>query len=297
MIGSNVPTVGGLPIGFRYGDKWKCECIQIYTTPSRTWQVPNLSNEKINEFKTAWQQSSVKQVVAHVPFLVNLSSYRDDVRENSIKRLSVEIIRAVRLGISYLVLHPGSHGNANRKVGIERIINALRSVTCDIDDPFKGVLLETMAGQGTMIGSSFEEIAYILDKMETSDSIGVCFDTAHVFESGYNLRGYEGYMLTMEEFDKTIGIENVKAIHVNDSKTDLGSRVDRHTNVGEGKMGLQVFHAIVRDPRFSEVPKILEIPERDQKSEKSLMFMKKLREQETDIPESNSYGYQLKLSL
>ncbi len=276
MIGSNVPTIGGFHTGFSWGDKWGCECIQIYITLSRRWEVPELSQKEITVFKTTWENSSVKQVVAHVPYLVNLASPNKEIWQKSLARLITEISRAEKFGVPLLVLHPGSYGNLTRKKGIKRVTEALDIVFQSFDKPLVKVLLETMAGQGTMLGSRFEEIAEILEKAANPKSLGVCFDTGHVFMAGYDLRSYEGYENVLREFGRIIPLEKIAAFHLNDSKTRLGSRSDRHACIGEGELGLQVFHALLRDQRFSKIPKILEIPERDKRSKDNLELLRKL---------------------
>ena len=275
MLGSNVPTIGGFHTGFKWGDKWGCEVIQIYITLSRRWNVSELTKEEISKFKMAWQESSVKEVVAHVPYLVNLASLDKELYQKSIERLLTEISRAIKFGVSLLVLHPGSYGNSKKEEGIKRVIEALNSVLQEIDFPGK-ILLETMAGQGTMIGSRFEELALILERVKRPESLGICLDTGHLFMAGYDIRGYKGWESVLNEFDKLIGIEKIGAIHLNDSKTDLGSRNDRHDCIGEGKLGLQTFQAILKDKRFHNIPKILEIPERDTKSKDNLELLRKI---------------------
>lgn len=277
MLGSNVPMVGGVTTGFKTGDQWECECIQIYLTPSRTWSVPPLTEEKINEFKHAWSTSSIKCVVAHIPFLVNLASPDRELWKKSAKRLITEITIANKLNVPYLVLHPGSYRNSRKQDGFKRLIKGLNLVAERIKEPKAVVLLETMSGQGTMLGSSFKEINHILRNLHKNHLFGVCLDTAHIFHAGYNIIGYKRYNEVISEFDDVIGLDKLKAIHLNDSKTELGSRVDRHACIGEGKIGLQFFHALLKDERFFTVPKILEIPERDDKSEKSLKFLRNLQ--------------------
>jgi len=294
MLGSNVPTIGGFHTGFKWGDKWGCEVIQIYITLSRRWNVSELTKEEISKFKMAWQESSVKEVVAHVPYLVNLASLDKELYQKSIERLLTEISRAIKFGISLLVLHPGSYGNSKKEEGIKRVIEALNSVLQEIDFPGK-ILLETMAGQGTTIGSRFEELALILEKVKKPESLGICLDTGHLFMAGYDIRGYEGYQKILNEFDRIIGIEKIKAIHLNDSKTGLESRSDRHACIGEGKLGLQVFHAILRDEKFKGIPKILEIPERDTKSKDNLELLRNLQKRTDLLPKEKQDPIQLTL--
>lgn len=285
MIGSNVPTRGGLPNGFRYGDDWECEVIQIYVTLSRRWKVPSLTEKEISEFKLAWDKSNVKQVVAHVPFLVNLASSKDNLRRKSIDRLIIEVDRANKFSVPYLVLHPGS--NPNRKIGTNNIIDGLNTVLNTSNHSDVKILLETVAGQGNSIGFRFEELAFIIEKVQKSDCLGVCFDTCHVFAAGHNFRGYEGYEHVLRNFNEVVGINRIEVFHINDSKTNLGGRVDRHAHsIGEGSIGLQAFHALLRDPRFLDIPMILEIPERDKKSKINVQSLKGLRLREEPISDS-----------
>ena len=289
MLGSNVPARpvrGGLATLFRLAEEWRCECAQTYITLSRRWNVPDLSPEEILDFKSAWQKSQVKQVIAHAPLLVNLASPVDNIWLRSKDRLSTELSRADELGIQFLVLHPGYYRNLDKETGIKRIVGALNNVLDNVNDSATMILLETTAGQGTAVGSRFEEIACILEKARRKRFLGVCFDTAHVFEAGYDVRGYRGYEKVLKIFDIVIGLDKLKVVHLNDSKTGLGSKVDRHASIGEGKMGLQIFHAFVRDPRFRDTPKVLEIPERDgKKVQKQLELLRKLQATSSPITE------------
>lgn len=295
MLGSNVPTVGGLPAGFKRADEWECAGIQVYLTQSRRWDVPDLIDVEVAEFKSAWQGSRVKVVVGHVPYLVNLASPRPELRHRSVSRLITEIDRAKRLGVPYLVLHPGSA--PSRKMGIEFIIEGLDAALSSVDNQDVKVLLETVAGQGNMIGSRFEELSLIIENVERPECLGICFDTCHVFAAGYDIRGYDGYRRVLTIVDQVLGLDRIKAIHINDSKADLGARVDQHASIGEGFLGLQVFHAIVRDDIFSAVPKLLEVPERDKRSRENLELLRRLRAQEEPILERRRYATQLTLEM
>ena len=299
MLGSNVPAHpvrGGLATLFRLAEEWRCECAPTYITLSRRWHVPDLSPEEILDFKSAWQKSQVKQVIAHAPLLVNLASPVDNIWQKSKDRLSIELSRANKLGIQFLVLHPGYYRNLDKETGIERIIGAINSVLDNVNDSTAKILLETTAGQGTAVGSRFEEIAYILERARKKRFLGVCFDTCHVFAAGYDIRGYRGYEKVLKRFDDVIGLDKLKVIHLNDSKIGLGSRVDRHASIGEGKLGLQVFHAFVRDPRFRDTPKVLEIPERDgKKVQQQLELLRKL--QATSSPISEPKGIRAQSTL
>ena len=277
MLGSNVPTIGGLPKGFEHADKWGCECIQIYLTLSRRWDVPVLSRKDISEFKNAWKKSGVKEVVAHLPYLANLASPDKDIHAKATNRLITELDRAGEMEVSFIVAHPGSHRSAGVKAGIDRTVDALNRALASTSNVLTKILLETMAGQGTEMGSSFEQLAEIIGLVKQPERLGICFDTCHVFAAGYDVSFYEGYEKTMEQLDKIVGIRNVGAFHLNDSKEDLGSCIDRHASIGEGHLGLECFHAVVKDSRFLDTPKILEIPERDEKSQQNLDLLRKLQ--------------------
>lgn len=293
MLGSNVPTVGGPSKGFRYAKEWDCECIQIYTTLSRRWNVPDLSEKEICEFELAWKESPVVQVVAHVPFLVNLASPDNEIWRKSVNRLIKEVSRCYKLGIRFLVLHPGSYRDSTEERGTKRIVGALNGVCARMDTIPVKILLETAAGQGTTLGSRFEELACILHRIKRPEFFGVCFDTAHVFIAGYDIRGYFGFENVMRKFDEIIGLDKIEVIHLNDSKTKLGSRCDRHACIGEGELGLQFFHALMRDSRFMNTPKVLEIPERDQKSKDNLELLRNLQAIRNPLPkQKTSLSYQ-----
>jgi deoxyribonuclease-4 len=238
-------------------------------------------------FKAAWQESPVKAVVAHVPYLVNLASPDKSLWQKSTERLRSELCRAQQFGVACVVLHPGSAVTSSKKAGMKRIVEAIDLVLDTTNESTPTILLETMSGQGTMIGSRFEEIAHLLEAINQPERLGVCFDTAHVFMAGYDLRGDEGYTRVLEEFDNIIGVEKIHVLHVNDSKTPLGSRVDRHACIGEGELGVQVFRALMNDARFLHTPKILETPERDTRSQENLELLRSLQTIAGYLPRSH----------
>jgi deoxyribonuclease-4 len=299
MIGSNVPAhpgKGGLSTLFVYAERWGCECAQTYITLSRTWKTRELSPEEILSFKAAWKKSSVKQVIAHVPLIVNPAAPTDAIWQNSKTRLTTELSIADTLGIQLLVMHPGYFCKLGKKIGIGRTVDALNDVFKTAETSHAMILLETMAGQGTAIGSRFEELAEIIRGVEKSHLLGVCLDTCHVFAAGYDIRGYQGYESVLKEFDAKVGRDKLRMLHVNDSKGDLGCRIDRHMAIGEGKLGLQVFHAIVRDKRFEDTPKVLELPNRDEeKIQQQLRLLHKLQETTENVSEPKETKIQLRL--
>jgi deoxyribonuclease-4 len=299
MIGSNVPAhpgKGGLSTLFTYAERWSCECAQTYITLSRTWKTRELSSEETQDFRNAWQKSSVKQVIAHVPLIVNPAAQTDAIWQNSKTRLVTELSIANQLGIRLLVMHPGYYCRLGKKAGISRTVDALNDVFKAAEAPHAMILLETMAGQGTAIGSRFEELAEIMSGVEKSHLLGICLDTCHVFAAGYDIRGYQGYEKVVKEFDAKVGIDKLKMMHVNDSKGDLGCRIDRHMAIGEGKLGLQVFHAIVKDKRFKDTPKVLELPTRnEEKIQQQLRLLRKLQETAENVSEPKEAKIQSRL--
>ena len=277
MLGSVVPTIGGIDKAFYWADLWDCEAVQIYLTLSRTWKVNELTDKQIQNFKYAWKKSNIKEVVSHIPYLINLASSNQETREKSIERLVIEIERAELLGVKYLILHPGSYGEASKEKGMQKIIDGLNFVLAKTGETKAKILLETMAGQGRSIGSSFNDLKQIIDNVKSTSPNGifVCLDTCHIFAAGYDIRTEKEYQKTLAEFDAIIGIDKIKTIHFNDSKTELGSRIDRHANIGEGKIGLSAFNFFMNDKRFKKIPKILETP--DIKAEPEVKIKKTIK--------------------
>lgn len=257
MIGSNVPAIGGIEAGFKVADEWNCECIQIYTTLSRRWDIKPLTDKKIDEFAQAWTSSGVKQVVSHVPYLVNLASTDKSILEKSVKRLKEEIINAKLLNIPFLVMHPGSYKDSSEEYGINQIVESIKECLAVLQGTEVFLLLETMSGQGTQIGWAFEQLARIINQIHYKN-IGVCFDTCHVFSAGYAFNTENDYNMTLDSFNRIIGLDKIKVFHLNDSLKEKGSKIDRHAPLGFGKIGLELFRLIINDSRFKEVPKIVE---------------------------------------
>lgn len=279
MLGSVVPTTGGIEKAFYWGDLWGCDVVQFYITLSRKWEVDEIEKEKIILFKDAWRKSKVKEVVAHIPYLVNLVSENDLIKEKSIVRMVAEIERAKLLGVRYLILHPGSAGKQERRRAIKILKESFDSVFDKVEPGDVKILIETMAGQGSSLGSSFEELAEILSVLGNDKVFNICFDSAHIFAAGYDIRE-GGYDKIIKEFEKHILIEKIMTFHLNDSKTDCGSRIDRHEHIGEGTIGLDFFKRLLNDERFKDIPKIIETPDTENRSEGNLLILKSLIDRE-----------------
>jgi len=269
MLGANVSTVGGIHTGFALGDEWDLEAIQIYLTQSRMWYVPRLGEGEEEQFRAKWDKSQVKEVVSHIPFLVNLASPDASLFDKSVKRLEKEILRAQELDVNFVVLHPGSFTTSTREEGIESTIEGLKRVLHAVDGV--NICLETMAGQGTTLGASFGELEKIINGVD-HPNIGVCFDTGHVFMAGYDIT--KDYAGVMSEFDEHVGIEKIKVVHINDSKKEFNSHVDRHANIGDGKMGIEVFKELMNDKNFKDTPKVLEIPDANERTREDIKLLR-----------------------
>ena len=259
LLGAHMSISGGLEKAVERGESIGCTTIQIFTKSNRQWHAKPLTHDAIELFKKTATASTVHPIVAHASYLINIASPDKKIEHASVEALVQELNRCQELGIHYLVLHPGSHVKGTPQEGIERIISNLNSIFERVSGSTI-LSLETMAGQGSALCSTFEQIATIIKHINHKNRIGVCFDTCHAFVAGYDLRTPKTYEQTWKTFDETIGIEKLNVIHVNDSKKGLNSRVDRHEHIGKGELGLEAFELLFNDKRFFDIPKILETP-------------------------------------
>jgi len=263
-LGSHVSIAGGMDRAPLRGRQVGCDTIQVFTKSNRQWRVRRLGDREVEAFKAQLETTGIGPVVAHDCYLVNLAAPRASLWKKSVAAFREEMERAERLGIPYLVTHPGSHAGAGEAEGVRRVAEALNVLRAPL--PRHGgvqILLETTAGQGSSLGYRFEQLAAILDQVEGADRIGICLDTCHIFASGYDIRTRDGYRKTMRDLDACLGLHRLKVIHLNDSVQGLGSRVDRHAHIGEGRLGLEPFRRLLNDPAFRGVPMILETPKDD----------------------------------
>ena len=260
LLGGHMSISGGMYKAILRGEEIDCTAIQVFTKSNRQWGGKVLTKEDINLFKETWKNSSIKSIIAHSTYLINIGSPNKETYKKSIVALGNELQRCLKLGIPYLVLHPGSHLKAGEETCIKQIAAGLDEVLERNPGEIK-ILLETMAGQGTGIGHTFEQIAAILGHAKQKNRLGVCFDTCHVFAAGYDFRTKKGYEEVIISFDNIIGLNKLKAMHINDSMRDLATRVDRHEDIGEGKIGIELFRYLFNDERFFDIPKVLETPE------------------------------------
>jgi len=261
LLGAHMSIEGGVSRAIPRGAELGCTTIQIFTKNASQWNFPPLDEEEVRLFYQARVAAVIDPIIGHDAYLINLASPEETLRLRSAAALRDELNRCVRLGLPYLVMHPGSHRGSGEEEGLQRIAMTLSELFSEMQTGCPTVLLETTAGQGTALGYRFEQLAWL--RAHVDGPVEVCFDTCHVFAAGYDLRTRSAYEETFARFDRVIGLDHLKVIHLNDSLRGLGSRVDRHQHIGRGHLGLEPFRLIMNDPRLQGVPKILETPKGD----------------------------------
>jgi len=251
---------GGVHTAIERGRSINCTAIQMFVKNNMQWFARRLEREEIRAFLEHRQRRELLSIFAHANYLINLAATNPQFHTNSIRALSEELTRADQLELPLLVLHPGAHLGAGKEAGLEKIVESINRVFRKIPKVKTRIALETTAGQGSSLGHRFEQLAYIIDNVREPERLCVCLDTAHIFAAGYDIGSAAGVKKTLREFDRVIGLDRLVAIHMNDSKTPRGSRVDRHQHIGQGQIGLDAFRFIMRDQRFRQVPKVLETP-------------------------------------
>ncbi len=259
LVGAHMSIAGGIHNAFAHGERAGCRTLQVFLKNSNQWKGKALTEEDRRLYLQAGIRSGIGPVVAHCSYLINLASPDPDLNRKSLEALIEEMERANFLGIPCVILHPGAHMGAGEMKGIERVVRALNRALNRVAPPVR-ILLENTAGQGSSLGHRFEQLASMLDRLRGAERVGICLDTCHTFAAGYDIRTEDGYRKTMNEFDRLIGVGRISVFHVNDCRKELGSRVDRHTHIGKGHIGLEAFRCLVNERRFSRVPKILETP-------------------------------------
>lgn len=253
-------VAGGLPRAVERGIVHGCDAMQIFAKNASQWRGRRLPPEEIRAFRRSVNQSGIKPVVSHASYLINLASANRGLRAQSLEAMGDELDRAESLGLLGVVLHPGCYTDGSEAHGLALIAEGLDLLLRERRRGRTLVILEHTAGQGTSLGSTFEQLATIVGLMKAERRVGVCLDTCHLLASGYDIASAEGYARTFKAFGRTVGFNRLKVFHMNDSKRPLGSRVDRHAHIGEGFVGLEAFGRIVNDRRFQGLPMLLETP-------------------------------------
>lgn len=258
ILGSHCSTAGGCAMAIERAGQIGAEALQIFVKGNTRWAWPPLKPEDAKAFRERLRTSGIRSCIAHAIYLVNLASTNAGFVKKSIEDMIDELQRCDQLGIDGLVMHPGAHMGAGLEVGIEQIAAGLNAIIAATPKVKCRVLLETTAGQGSAIGGSFEHIAQIMKRVSRKSRLGVCLDTCHVFASGYEIRYKKSYEAMWKDFDRIIGLKNLFAIHLNDSKKPFGSHKDRHEHIGKGEIGLDAFRLIMNDKRLRDIPMVLE---------------------------------------
>lgn len=251
---------GGLHKAVHRAHSVGCNCVQVFTKNNSQWRAKPILDADAALFRSALAELAIGHPIAHNSYLINLASPDETLWRRSIEAMVVELERADQLGLAYVVSHPGASVDSSEEQGLRRVVAALDEIHAQTRDVAAKILLETTAGQGSCLGHRFEHLATILDEVKDSERLGVCVDTCHVFAAGYPLGTLREYRATIKKLATAVGLEKVRAIHLNDSKRELGSRVDRHEHIGQGRLGLEPFRQLLNDPRFQHVPMYLETP-------------------------------------
>jgi deoxyribonuclease-4 len=264
-FGAHMSVAGGLPRAVERAVVHHCDALQIFTKNANQWRGRPLPPDEVREFRERVTDAGLVAVVSHASYLINLATSGPALRQQSIDAMADELDRAEALGLLGVVLHPGCATSGSAEEGLRLVGEALSGLLEARPQGTTMVLLEHTAGQGTALGATFEQLAAIIDVMEGSPRVGVCIDTCHLLASGYDFTSDASYARTFDELLRVVGLARLKAFHLNDSKKPLGSRVDRHEHIGEGFVGLDAFRRLVTDPRFQQIPMLLETPKGDGK--------------------------------
>ncbi len=273
LLGVHCSISGGLHKAFNEANSLGIGTFQIFTKNQRQWKEKTLGEAEKAIFINSLKNSNIKTAFSHASYLINLAGNDDVLWERSIKALTSEVQRCNELGLKFTILHPGNTKSLSEHEGIKKTVKALKTVIHATKNSKVKILLENTAGQGSSIGYRFEHLWQIMDGVE-SVRIGICFDTCHAFAAGYDIRTKTGFETAMEELDNTIGLGNLHVFHLNDSKAGLGSNIDRHENIGKGKLGLAPFKQIMK--RFKHIPKVIETPKENNMDAINLGILRKL---------------------
>ncbi len=278
LLGAHTSIQGGVAESVPLAAKLNFTAMQIFTKNNNRWYSKPLTNSDIIKFKDRLASSNIKFVVSHDSYLINLCSKDKNILKKSRGAFIDELRRCEQLGIPHLNFHPGAHVGLGEKDGIKLIAESI-NIAHEKTNGFKVTsMLEATAGQGTTLGYRFEQLRDIIDLVEEKDRMTVCIDTAHIFAAGYDIKNRRNYLKVIRDFDEIIGLGRLQCFHINDSKKELGSRVDRHEHIGKGFIGKEGFRNIMNDKRLVRVPKILETPKRKDYKEdiKNLKLLRSL---------------------
>jgi deoxyribonuclease-4 len=269
-----MPTAGGLHNALYSGQKVGCEVVQVFTKSPQQWKAREITDADVEAFLRAQEETGIPCVASHDTYLINPAAEDPEILQKSREALADELVRSSRLRIPYVVMHQGACGAAPEEDALGRLIGSVKYALDHSPAEGSVLLLETIAGQGKCLGYRFEHIAHVLEAVDAGDRLGVCLDTCHIFAAGYDFRDPAAFRKTMDDFDRLIGLRRVRLIHANDSKKELGSRVDRHAHIGQGCIGPEGFRLLLTDPCLAEVPVVLETPKEDEMDRANLRALR-----------------------
>jgi deoxyribonuclease-4 len=278
LLGAHFSIAKGLSSALYTAQSYGCTALQIFTKNANTWKERQLKPQEIEDVAQARLVTGITAIAAHTAYLINLAATEKKKHALSYQALKAELQRSSALGLPWVVLHPGSHMGAGEAAGIHKITRSLNRLFAETPDVTTRLLLETTAGQGSSVGHTFEQLAAILDGIENPHRTGVCLDACHIFAAGYDLRTPKAYTRTMQTFDAIVGLERLFLIHLNDALKPLGSKVDRHTHIGRGHIGVKGFELLMNDRRLTRIPKIIETPKGDADTDFDKINLDRLRE-------------------
>jgi deoxyribonuclease IV len=273
LLGVHCSVAGGFENAFTEAERLEIDTFQIFSRNQRQWQAKPISLQEQEVFAREREKSLAKVQFSHASYLINLGSSNEEIWEKSVQALIEEMERCELLGLSYCVLHPGAAGTQTMDEAMVRIAAGLTHVIENTEGSHAMILLENTAGQGSSVGGSFKNLG-VLKRLVNHDRIGFCFDTCHAFAAGYDIRTEAGFEDVMDQFDQEAGLQNLKVFHLNDSKGDLRSHLDRHEHIGRGKLGSIPFQQIMR--KFQHIPKVLETPKENDMDRINLRFLRDL---------------------
>ncbi len=266
-LGAHMSIAGGYYRAAEIAADCGCDCVQLFTKNNNQWRAKEISSAEADRFRQTLEDRGIAHPLSHDSYLINLAAPDEELWQRSVDAFAEELLRAEKLGIPYVVTHPGAFTTSGEEAGLARIIAGLDEVHRRLGPIQARCLLETTAGQGSTLGWRFEQLAAILNGVAQPERLGVCVDTCHVFAAGYPLASEADYTATWNDFEQLIGVSRIKAFHLNDSAKGLGSRVDRHAHIGRGFLGLTPFWRLLNDPRFAAIPMYLETPKGQENGE------------------------------
>ena len=263
LIGAHFSSAGGVHKALLRAKECEATTLQLFTANQKQWHGKPISKEELTLWHETLKTTQLKQIMCHDSYLINLGSNKPEVLEKSKNAFKREIERCLALNLAFLNFHPGAATGDSEGNCLDRIVKSLLETEPLLKGSSLRLLIETTAGQGTVVGDHFEHLAYIIKKVETNIPIGVCIDTCHIFAAGYDIRNEKAWTSTLKEFEQIVGLKHLYALHVNDSMHPLGSRKDRHASLGKGHIGIEGFQAMMQINTLKTIPKYLETPNGD----------------------------------